>query len=83
MLKRISVHQLRIGMHLEEFCGSWMDHPFWRSSFFLDDPKDIELILASRVTEVWIDSSKGLDVAMNEVAASAEAPAIEPQTMIA
>jgi putative nucleotidyltransferase with HDIG domain len=83
MLKRISVHQLRIGMHLEEFCGSWMDHPFWRSSFFLDDPKDIELILASRVTEVWIDSSKGLDVAMNEVAASADAPAIEPQTMIA
>ena len=63
MLKRISVNQLTVGMHLKEFCGSWMEHPFWRTSFVLRDPKDIESILASSIKEVWIDSSLGLDVA--------------------
>ncbi|TXH88583.1 MAG: HD-GYP domain-containing protein [Rhodoferax sp.] len=62
MLKRISVQQLQVGMHLKEFCGSWMDHPFWRNSFVITDPKDIASIQASAIREVWIDVSKGLDV---------------------
>ena len=62
MLKRISVQQLTIGMHLKEFCGSWMEHPFWRTSFVITDPNDIVSILASSIKEVWIDCSKGLDV---------------------
>ena len=61
MLKRIKVTQLTLGMHLKEFCGSWMDHPFWRTAFVLTDPKDIEAILASPIKEVWIDCTKGLD----------------------
>ena len=63
MLKKISVKQLKLGMHLKEFCGSWMEHPFWRNAFVITDPKDIEAILASSIKEVWIDSAKGLDVA--------------------
>lgn len=63
MLKRISVQQLTVGMHLKEFCGSWMEHPFWRTAFVITDPKDIQSILSSSIKEVWIDSSKGLDVA--------------------
>ena len=70
MLKRISVHQLTLGMHLKEFCGSWMEHPFFRSSFVLKDPKDIEAILGSSIKEVWIDWDKGLDVASGEAAVS-------------
>ena len=49
-------------MHLDELCGSWMEHPFWRSKFVLKDPEDIRRILDSGITEVWIDTSKGLDV---------------------
>lgn len=70
MLKRISVKQLKVGMHLKEFCGSWMEHPFWRTSFVITDPRDIASILASSIKEVWIDSSKGLDVAATETAVS-------------
>ena len=70
MLKRISVHQLTLGMHLKEFCGSWMEHPFWRSGFVLTDPADIQAILASSIRDVWIDCSQGLDVALGEVAVS-------------
>lgn len=62
MLKRIHVEQLRIGMHVHELCGSWMDHPFWRKGFLLDDPKDLQTILSTVIKEAWIDTSKGLDV---------------------
>ncbi len=62
MLKRIGVQQLVVGMYLEEFCSSWLNHPFWRSGFVITDMNDIERIQASSVTEVWIDCSKGLDV---------------------
>jgi HD-GYP domain-containing protein (c-di-GMP phosphodiesterase class II) len=63
MLKRIPVDQLRLGMHLHELCGSWMDHPFWRTRFILRDPADLERISLCAIREVWIDTSKGLDVA--------------------
>ena len=70
MLKKIGIQQLTVGMHLKEFCGSWMDHPFWRSGFVITDPKDIETILTSNIREVWIDCAKGLDVAHGESAVS-------------
>ena len=68
MLKKIKVSQLTVGMHLKEFCGSWMEHPFWRNAFVISDPKDLESILASSIKEVWIDTSKGQDVASGETA---------------
>jgi len=70
MLKRISVDQLTLGMHLKEFCGSWMEHPFWRTAFVLTDAKDIEAVRASSIKEVWIDCEKGMDVAAGESAVS-------------
>lgn len=63
MLKRIPVSQLRAGMHVHEFCGSWFDHPFWRSHFMLKRASDVARIVEAGVKEVWIDASKGLDVA--------------------
>lgn len=68
MLKRIGVGQLTLGMHLKEFCGSWMDHPFWRTGFVLLDAKDLQIILSSSIKEVWIDCAKGLDIAGGESA---------------
>lgn len=62
MLKRINVQQLRLGMHIEEFCGAWVEHPFWRSGFVLNSQKDLERILSTAVREVWIDVAKGVDV---------------------
>lgn len=70
MLKKITVDQLVLGMHLKEFCGSWMEHPFWRSGFVITDTKDLATIRASAIREVWIDCSKGLDVPAGESAVS-------------
>ncbi len=69
MLKRIHVEQLRLGMYVNELCGSWMDHPFWRSAFLLDDPKDLQTLLSTGIKEVWIDTAKGLDVEGGETEA--------------
>jgi HD-GYP domain-containing protein (c-di-GMP phosphodiesterase class II) len=70
MLKKINVSQLTLGMHLKEFCGSWMEHPFLRTAFVLKDAKDIDAVLASSIKEVWIDCSKGVDVTAGESSVS-------------
>ncbi len=62
MLIRINVKRLRLGMFIHELCGSWMDHPFWRGAFLLDNPDDLKTLLSTGVKEVWIDDSKGLGV---------------------
>ena len=62
MLKKIPVDQLRLGMHLQAFCGAWLDHPFWRTKFVLEDPHDLALVRESSIKEVWIDISKGIDI---------------------
>lgn len=62
MLVRIPVKQLRVGMYVHEFCGSWYDHPFWRNAFLLDDPEDLRDILSTSIKEVWIDTGKGLGI---------------------
>jgi len=62
MLKKIPVDQLRLGMHLQAFCGAWLDHPFWRTRFVIEDPNDLVLIRDSSIREVWIDIGKGRDV---------------------
>ena len=61
MLKRVPTSDLRIGMYIDEFCGSWMDHPFWRARFVVKTEQELAKIRASDVSEVWIDASKGLD----------------------
>jgi putative nucleotidyltransferase with HDIG domain len=84
MLKCISVTDVRVGMYIHEFCGAWMDHPFWKSKFLLKSEKDVQRIQASSISELWIDVSKGLDVKVGtasvsheDVAAAAEAALLE------
>ena len=49
-------------MYIHALGGAWIHHPFWRSTFVLDDAEDLQQLKASAVAEVWIDLSKGLDV---------------------
>ena len=73
MLKRIRTQDLTLGMFLHELCGSWMEHPFWRSRFLLKDAHDLARIHTTSISEVWIDTSKGLDVAAHVQALTREA----------
>ena len=72
MLKRIRIEELTPGMFLHELCGSWMEHPFWRKQFLLEDAEDLSRIRATSITEVWIDTARGLDVAPNAIVTTRE-----------
>ena len=61
--KKITVDQLRLGMFLVELCGAWLDHPFWKTSFLIKDKSEIDKLQRSKIRQVWIDVSRGLDVA--------------------
>ncbi|MGV8835677.1 HD-GYP domain-containing protein [Cellvibrio sp.] len=62
MLKRIAVKDIQLGMFICEFCGSWMEHPFWKTKFLLTDEKDLQAIQASGIKELWIDVTQGADL---------------------
>jgi len=68
MLKIVSTKQVRLGMFIHELKGSWIDHPFWKKAFKLEDSTDLKKLQASAIKEVVIDTSKGLDV-LHEVEA--------------
>lgn len=72
MLKKIQVQDLRLGMFIQELCGSWMEHPFWKKTFELTRAEDLRTLQTCGIREVWIDTSKGLDVEENVAVVSQE-----------
>ena len=76
-----------MGMYIQRFDGAWIDHPFWRSGFVLSTAEDLGRIRASKVSAVWIDTTRGATpaVAIAPVAVQAEdagaeaAPEAAPQ----
>ena len=41
-IKKISVLDLQVGMYIHDFCGAWMDHPFWGSKFTLSSDDEVQ-----------------------------------------
>lgn len=71
-------------MYINEFCGSWMEHPFWKAKFLLEGDKDLQRIRDSGIDEVWIDVSKGLDLPAGRAAQSeAEVAAQVEESLLA
>ena len=52
-------------MFIQELCISWLNTPFWKKSFLVEDQATIDKILQSGVLEVLIDTEKGHDVAFD------------------
>lgn len=73
MLRTIRSDQLKPGMHVQRLCGSWLDHPFWRTSF-LADADAVAKICASGVETLVIDCTLGSDVSPEPLAQAAAAP---------
>ena len=71
MRKKIPVTKILPGMHLSEICGSWLEHPFWRSEFILNE-QDVRALQNSAITEVWIDFEKSLPHAKKQITGAGE-----------
>ncbi len=62
MIKKISISEVRLGMYIHKISENWMDHPFWKSAFLLSEQAELEKLRRCDLKELWIDTSKGLDV---------------------
>ncbi|SMF94861.1 HD-GYP domain, c-di-GMP phosphodiesterase class II (or its inactivated variant) [Methylomagnum ishizawai] len=82
MLKKIKIQDLRLGMYIQELCGSWMEHPFWKTSFKLERQKDLDTLLTCGIEELWIDAAKGLDVEARVETVSPEVQSAEVDTAL-
>jgi putative nucleotidyltransferase with HDIG domain len=92
MLKKIATADLQPGMYVQQLCGRWLDHPFWKKHFLVD-AKALSQLRGSGVKELWIDTAKGADVveavepdptdtlveADHEAASEDDAETMEPQ----
>jgi len=67
-IKKIKVDELRLGMYLHGFEGSWLTHPFWKSKFLLRKEADLQAVRKSGQRHCWIDVAKGHDVTTPESA---------------
>lgn len=87
MLQNIRPAEVKVGMFIHGFVGSWFDHPFWRKKFLLTDEDDVEKIRLSKVEAVIVDVARGAAPDPRPVAAAPVLPAARsvaaPVTMMA
>ena len=62
MLKKIPTRSAQLGMYIQSMEGPWLAHPFWKSKFVLSESADLDALLRSKVSAVWIDITKGSDL---------------------
>lgn len=60
-------------MYVHSIPGGWINHPFWRKSFKVENLEDLQTLRECPVEEVTIDTSKGRDVAPEDEAGDDEA----------
>jgi HD-GYP domain-containing protein (c-di-GMP phosphodiesterase class II) len=72
LLRRIPKNDVSVGMFVHAFEGSWLQNPFWRSSFLLTRQSELDTILASEIDHVVIDESRGKPFAQAEPLPSPE-----------
>jgi putative nucleotidyltransferase with HDIG domain len=79
VLKKVSVNQLTVGMYLHALEGSWLDHPFWRNGFLIEDIRTLRKVQECGVAHCMIDVEKGNDLPSPKAAGEPEpAPATPP-----
>jgi len=65
-IREISVDQLRPGMFVHDLTVGWMDHPFLKNRFLVEDPAIVQSIIATGIKAVQIDTERGDDVPADE-----------------
>ena len=59
MQRQIPPEDVRLGMYISKFGGSWFDHPFWRARFVLQSADDVARVRQSGAPYVVIDEARG------------------------
>jgi putative nucleotidyltransferase with HDIG domain len=62
LIKRIPVSDLRVGMFIHDLNCGWLDHPFMFNRLKITTSAQLERIVKTGITEVYIDTRRGFDV---------------------
>ena len=86
MLVKIQPHQVKMGMFVESFEGSFFDHGFWTDGFLISKTHQLERICDSNIDAVIINTDKGIGLARagpkNPVAISQPAKTVKASPAI-
>jgi HD-GYP domain-containing protein (c-di-GMP phosphodiesterase class II) len=63
MIKLIPIAKLEVGMFVHDLNCDWIEHNFLRNHFLVNNEKTLQRIVALNTREIYIDVSKGGDVA--------------------
>lgn len=58
--RSIAREQVRLGMYVHAFEGSWLDHPFWRAKFCIASPDQLARVRDSGIDRLIIDEDLGV-----------------------
>lgn len=62
MIKRIATSELRTGMFIHDLDCGWMEHPFVKNKFAVENPQIVQKIASAGIRHVYIDTAQGKDV---------------------
>lgn len=68
MLRKISVHELLPGMYVVDLHKRWLEHNIWQKRFAIRDEAHVQKLIAEGISEVSIDTEKGIDLPPSPVA---------------
>ncbi|HLP31019.1 MAG TPA: DUF3391 domain-containing protein, partial [Geothrix sp.] len=71
-IKRVKVNELRAGMYVHDLNCGWLDHGFLRPQFLLRGEGQIQKMKDQGLSEIYIDTGRGDDVADAPVLADIE-----------
>ena len=58
MLLKVKTSEVRVGMRVVEFCGAWVENPFWSSQVVLRSESDVQKLKDSGVQEVVVETQE-------------------------
>lgn len=82
MIKKIPVGQLRVGMYVCDFNAGWLSHPFLVNRMMMRHEDDIAKVRQSGIIELFIDTSKGLDVDSGDSPVTPAAAPVTPRVVL-
>jgi putative nucleotidyltransferase with HDIG domain len=68
VLVAILAERLELGMYLDSISGAWLDNPFWRKSFLIEDAATLARLRQMGAVDCWIDLARGSGAAAAETA---------------
>ena len=68
MIRKLTIDQLLPGMYVVDLHKSWLDHSLWIKRFAVRDEAHIWKLKEEGITEVSIDTARGIDLPPSPIA---------------